>query len=197
MDDLYPTEFEVLIGSLMVLMREEKDVEAKISSNSEDIKKRVQTEIVSSAKEEDAKPINVDISYSEHVDPPPEQPSEQSETEPTDYIIDDISDNSSPLAKKLFKLVALHTHPDKVKDERLNRFFLAGRKAQEQNDVLTLLFILSKCVPKNVLADGEIEELKVVLGERHTSVANKKDTVTYKWNTYTEEVKQVLIKHLV
>ena len=191
MDDLYPSEFEVLIGSLMVLMREEKDVDVKISSNSEDIKKRVQTEIVSSAKEEEAKvePINVDISYS--------APSEQSETEPTDYIIDDISDNSSPLAKKLFKLVALHTHPDKVKDERLNRFFLAGRKAQEQNDVLTLLFILSKCVPKNVLADGEIEELKTVLEKRHTSVANKKDTVTYKWNTYTEEVKQVLIKHLV
>ena len=191
MDDLYPSEFEVLIGSLMVLMREEKDVDVKISSNSEDIKKRVQTEIVSSAKEEEVKvePINVDISYS--------APSEQSETEPTDYIIDDISDNSSPLSKKLFKLVALHTHPDKVKDERLNRFFLAGRKAQEQNDVLTLLFILSKCVPKNVLSDGEIEELKVVLGERHTSVANKKDTVTYKWNTYTEEVKQVLIKHLV
>lgn len=191
MDDLYPSEFEVLIGSLMVLLREEKDVEAKISSNSEDIKKRVQTEIVSSAKEEEAKvePINVDISYS--------APSEQSETEPTDYIIDDISDNSSPLAKKLFKLVALHTHPDKVKDERLNRFFLAGRKAQEQNDVLTLLFILSKCVPKNVLADGEIEELKTVLEKRHTSVASKKDTVTYKWNTYTEEVKQVLIKHLV
>ena len=191
MDDLYPSEFEVLIGSLMVLMREEKDVDVKISSNSEDIKKRVQTEIVSSAKEEEAKvePINVDISYS--------APSEQSETEPTDYIIDDISDNASPLAKKLFKLVALHTHPDKVKDERLNRFFLAGRKAQEQNDVLTLLFILSKCVPKNVLADGEIEELKTVLEKRHTSVANKKDTVTYKWNTYTEEVKQVLIKHLV
>ena len=141
MDDLYPSEFEVLIGSLMVLLREEKDVDVN--------------------------------------------------------IIDDISDNASPLAKKLFKLVALHTHPDKVKDERLNRFFLAGRKAQEQNDVLTLLFILSKCSPKNVLADGEIEELKVVLGERHTSVANKKDTVTYKWNTYTEEVKQVLIKHLV
>lgn len=191
MDDLYPSEFEVLIGSLMVLMREEKDVDVKISSNSEDIKKRVQDVVVSSAKEEEAKvePINVDISYS--------APSEQSETEPTDYIIDDISDNASPLAKKLFKQVALHTHPDKVKDERLNRFFLAGRKALEQNDVLTLLFILSKCSPKNVLADGEIEELKSVLEKRHTSVASKKDTVTYKWNTYTEEVKQVLIKHLV
>lgn len=189
MDDLYPTEFEVLIGSLMVLMREEKDVDAKISSNSEDIKKRVQKEIVSSAKEEDAKPINVDISYSA----PPEQP----ETEPADITIDDISDNASPLVKRLFKQVALHTHPDKVKDELLNRFFLAGRKAQEQNDVLTLLFILSKCAPKNVLADGEIGELKGVLEQRHTTLAAKKDTVTYKWNTYTEEVKQVLIKHLV
>lgn len=195
MDDLYPTEFEVLIGSLMVLMREEKDVEAKISSNSEDIKKRVQDVVVSSAKEEEAKiePINVDISYSAS----PETPSNQSETEPADYIIDDISDNASPLAKKLFKQVALHTHPDKVKDDRLNRFFLVGRKALEQNDVITLLFILSKCSPKNVLADGEIEELKSVLEKRHTSVAAKKDTVTYKWNTYTEEVKQVLIKHLV
>jgi hypothetical protein len=39
--------------------------------------------------------------------------------------------------------------------------------------------------------------LKAILDERHAGLIKKKDSVTYKWNTYSEEVKQVLIKHLV
>lgn len=191
MDDLYPSEFEVLIGSLVVLFREEKDVEAKIHVNSEDIKVRVQKELIVSAGTDVSQCDVSAATGSEHTETTSAEPEEtytEIECDQTDIL---------PLAKKLFKQVALHTHPDKVKDEKLNKLFLVGRKAQEQNDIVTLLFILSRFQSKDFLDDAEISALKAILDERHAGLIKKKDSVTYKWNTYSEEVKQVLIKHLV
>ena len=193
MDDLYPSEFEVLIGSLVVLFREEKDVDAKIHVNSEDIKGRVQKElIVSASAGADVSQCSVSAAtgpeHTESTSAEPEETYTEIECDQTDIL---------PLAKKLFKQVALHTHPDKVKDEKLNKLFLVGRKAQEQNDIVTLLFILSRFQSKDFLDDAEISALKAILDERHAGLIKKKDSVTYKWNTYSEEVKQVLIKHLV
>ncbi len=196
MDDLYPSEFEVLIGSLVVLFREEKDVDAKIHVNSEDIKGRVQKELIVSASAGEAE--TTDVSAAAKPESTSGSGPETREHEPSTYAeIECDQTDILPLAKKLFKQVALHTHPDKVKDEKLNKLFLVGRKAQEQNDILTLLFILSRFQSKNFLDDAEISALKAILDERHAGLIKKKDSVTYKWNTYSEEVKQVLIKHLV
>lgn len=196
MDDLYPSEFEVLIGSLVVLFREEKDVDAKIHVNSEDIKVRVQKELIVSAGEA----AETDVSQcdvSEAAEPGSGPSTSEPNVEETCAEIECDQTEILPLAKKLFKQVALHTHPDKVKDEKLNKLFLVGRKAQEQNDIVTLLFILSRFQSKDFLDDAEISALKAILDERHSGLIKKKDSVTYKWNTYSEEVKQVLIKHLV
>jgi hypothetical protein len=194
MDDLYPSEFEVLIGSLVVLFREEKDVDAKIHVNSEDIKVRVQKELIVSAGEAtDVSQCNLSARAEPGSGPSTSEPN----VEETYTEIECDQTDILPLAKKLFKQVALHTHPDKVKDEKLNKLFLVGRKAQEQNDILTLLFILSRFQSKDFLDDAEISALKAILDERHAGLIKKKDSVTYKWNTYSEEVKQVLIKHLV
>jgi hypothetical protein len=153
MDDLYPSEFEVLIGSLVVLFREEKDVDAKIHVNSEDIKGRVQKELIVSASAGEAEAETTDVSQCSvsAATGPEHTESTCAETEETYVEIECDQPDLLPLAKKLFKQVALHTHPDKVKDEKLNKLFLVGRKAQEQNDILTLLFILSRFQSKDFL----------------------------------------------
>jgi hypothetical protein len=188
MDDLYPTDFEALIGSLIVLMRDEKDVEAKISVNSEDIKRRVQNEIVVTEPTESATPI---VSSEPDLHPPT--------GESPELDVDQMSaSDSAPLAKKLFKQVALVTHPDKIKDEKLNKLFLLARKAHDSGDILTLLFITSKCTSKNLtLAENEMDELKTALNQRQTIITQKKDSVTYKWHTYSEDVKKILINKIV
>lgn len=203
MDDLYPSDFEALIGSLIVLMREEKDVNAKINDNSNDIKRRVQKEIV----------VNVEAENTEHAMSPPDKEPESMELprdkepesmepqteESPELDVDQMSASESPpLAKKLFKQVALVTHPDKIKDERLNKLFLLARKAHDSGDVLTLLFITSKCTSKNItLAENEMDELKTALNQRQTIITQKKDSVTYKWHTYSEDVKKILINKIV
>jgi hypothetical protein len=195
MDDLYPSDFEALIGSLIVLMRDEKDVNAKINDNSEDIKRRVKDEVG---------PAEVPVDVSQCTVTPecaPDTPIPTEEESPHDYdegdAAADTQESACPLSKKLFKQIALVTHPDKIKDEKLNKLFLLGRKAQEQNDILTLLFILSKCSPKNILLDSEMSSIKIIMDERQCSLNKKKDTVTYKWHTYSEDVKKILIKKIV
>ena len=200
MDDLYPSDFEALIGSLIVLMRDEKDVNAKINDNSNDIKRRVQDEVGPAEVPVDVSHCTVTPECAPDTPIPTEE--ESPSAQPHDYDEGDAAaadtlESSCPLSKKLFKQIALVTHPDKIKDEKLNKLFLLGRKAQEQNDVLTLLFILSKCSPKNILLDSEMTSIKTVLDERQRSLINKKDTVTYKWHTYSEDVKKLLIKKIV
>ncbi len=99
--------------------------------------------------------------------------------------------------KKLFKQIALLCHPDKVKDEKRNRLFIHARSAHDGNDVLTLLFILSKCAPSAVLETSEIAAVKELLEERRKEVIKKKETVCYKWDTYTEDVKKILIQEII
>jgi hypothetical protein len=192
MDDLYPSDFEALIGSLIVLMRDEKDVEAKINDNSEDIKRRVQDELG---------PAEVPVDISQCIAFPEcaaEFPIPTThDYDEMDSAAADTLESSCPLSKKLFKQIALVTHPDKIKDEKLNKLFLLGRKAQEQNNILTLLFILSKCSPKNILLDSEMASIKTILDERHGTLIQKKGTVTYKWHTYSEDVKKILIKKIM
>ena len=201
MDDIYPTEFEVVLGTLTILLREEKDVETKIIFNSEDIKKRVQKEVIPRSETDISDCTQTDISQVEGEDTTKEfedQDCSENTTIPEDTFADmeDKPSEPTPLTKKLFKQIALVTHPDKVKDEKHNKLFLLSRTAQDKNDILTLLFILSKCTSKIILIHSEILEVKVILDQRKNSVVKKKETVTYKWNTYTEEVKQILIKKI-
>jgi hypothetical protein len=197
MDDLYPSDFEALIGSLIVLMREEKDVNAKINANSDDIKRRVQEEIGPAEVPVDISQCTAAAATESTVEPPIHTEEELPEDDEMNSSAANTQESACPLSKKLFKQIALVTHPDKIKDEKLNKLFLLGRKAQEQNDILTLLFILSKCSPKNILLDSEIASIKTVLDERQSSIIKKKDTVTYKWHTYSEDVKKILIKKIV
>ncbi len=200
MDDLYPSDFEALIGSLIVLMRDEKDVNVTINANSDDIKRRVQDEVGPAEVPVDVSQCIATATASESTVEPPIHTEEEF---PHDYdegdaaAAADTQESACPLSKKLFKQIALVTHPDKIKDEKLNKLFLLGRKAQEQNDILTLLFILSKCSPKNILLDSEMSSIKTIMDERQCSLNKKKDTVTYKWHTYSEDVKKILIKKIV
>jgi hypothetical protein len=209
MDDLYPDEFEVLIGSLVILLREEKDVEKQIDANNKDIKDRVKNVLIPPTDLDISQCtdlVNSDFIPSPEVPndyqpppPPPPQPLPQSQEEESPELesASTVETETSPLVKKLFKQIALHTHPDKVKDERLNKLFLLGRKAQEQNDVLTLLFILSKSSPKNLLEDDDLTAVKAMVGQRQNSLNNRKNTVTYKWNTYSDAIKETLIQKII
>ncbi len=207
MDDLYPSELEVLLGGLTILLRDEKDVEKKIMENSNEIKEYVKKEVIPNdisnnssdvlAKTEDPFNMNQEDAgdgakenSESHTQNAP--PLEEDYTDANDSVKEPL-----PIVKKLFKQVALICHPDKVKDEKHNKLFLLGRTAQDNNDTLTLLFILSKCSATIILKDDEIADVKETIEKRQLTILKKKETVTYKWNTYSDDVKKRLIKQII
>jgi len=199
MDDLIPDEFEVLISSLIVLLREEKDVELKIKTNSEDIKNRVKEKVIPPISDVSAtEPVHACADYAEGEErgetSAPAAETSHVESEELETLCED---HTIPIVKKLFKQIALHCHPDKVKDAKRNSLFLHARSAHDANDMLTLIYILGRCNSAVDFTDAETEEVKQALEKRKRSLADKKDSVTYKWDSYTEYVKCGLIKHII
>lgn len=119
--DLFPSDLEVLLGSLTLLLRDEKETETRITNNMREYRRR-----------------------------------------------------TFPLMKKLFKPIAIQCHPDKIKDDRKNRFFLLGRKAYMENDIPTVLFILSKLTCNIALEDSELSEIRGFVDSRRGTVHQKK-----------------------
>ena len=204
MDDLYPSELEVLLSGVTVLLREEKDVELKITENTKEIKEYVQKEVTPNVGTDISKCSTEELSTSENHETQ-EQKEEQKEQTPAEdsSSSDEYPDIETPIkeplpiVKKLFKQVALICHPDKVKDEKHNRLFLLGRTAQDNNDILMLLFILSRCSASVILKESEITEVKGTIEKRQETILKKKESVCYKWNTYTSEVKKKLIHQII
>jgi hypothetical protein len=204
MDDLYPSELEVLLSGGTVLLREEKDVELKITENTKEIKEYVQKEIAPNAETDISKCSTEELSTSENHEAQ-EEKEEQKEQTPAENAssseeypdIETPIKEPHPIVKKLFKQVALLCHPDKVKDEKHTKLFLLARTAQDNNDFLMLLFILSRCSATVVLKEEEIVEVKEIIEKRQHAILKKKETVTYKWNTYTADVKKLLIHQII
>jgi hypothetical protein len=197
MDDLILDEFEVLKSSLIVLLREEKDVEFKIKANSEDIKNRVKEKLIPLTSDVSAGgPVHVCPSQTEGGEDTSVPTAETSDVE-SEELGADSQDGMSPTVKKLFKQIALHCHPDKVKDEGRNKLFLHARAAHDANDILTLIYILGRCNSAVDFTESETAEVKEALAKRKLALADKKESVTYKWDTYTEYVKSGLLKHII
>ncbi len=198
-DDLYPTELELIYSSLTVLMYEEKDVEKRLAANNDDIKNRVKdivipmydvsacpTSDVEHQHQHQHQHQNFETESTSDPEPPFEAEPEHTSTS-----------ESSPIVKKLFKQIALLCHPDKVKDEKLNRLFIHARSAHDRNDVLTLVFILSKCGSVAHLEHDDIVMIRKELEERQKEIFKKKDSVCYKWDTYTTQIKDILIQQII
>ena len=187
------------MSSLIVLLREEKDVELKIKANSEDIKNRVKQIVAPPTLDVSAgEPVNICADHAEgegHGDT--SAPAAETSHVESEELQTPCEDDTIPIVKKLFKQIALHCHPDKVKDAKRNSLFLHARTAHDANDILTLIYILGRCNSTVDFTESETGEVKQALEKRKRSLADKKDSVTYKWDSYTEYVKNGLIKHII
>jgi hypothetical protein len=226
-EELFPTDFEAVLGVLTYVIREERDIELRVAKNMQEIQERFQKEVLPRygitppSTEQPAEPEAsdaTDLVQSEEkpppcdddkqaADPPPcgqppppcgaPQPPPQPEGESPDLEFpEDAAREITPLVKKLFKPVAVQCHPDKVKDTKLNKLFLIGRKAYNEGDVPTLLFVLTKFPSAVELDDSEMAEVKGYIDKKQAALIQKKDTFAYKWGFIREEDKQKILEQV-
>lgn len=214
-DDLFPSDFEVLLGSLTLLIREERETETKLSKNMNEIQERVRKDVlprhgihVPSTTSSTELVVSQNTKQMPQETPQTPQQTPQQETpnvppkdqhdseESPELFWSEEESKSSPLMKKLFKPIAILCHPDKVKDSKKNRFFLLGRKAYNENDLLTLLFILSKLYCDVPLEESELLEVRRFVESRRSTMQQKKDSFVYKWELFGEDQKQHILNNM-
>ena len=225
-EELFPTDFEAVLGVLTYVIREERDIELRVAKNMQEIQERFQKEVLpkhgivppvpaeppetsdsNDLVQSEEKPCNkqaADDPPPPHSEPPPPcgqpppvPPSPPGQGESPDLEFpEDAAREITPLVKKLFKPVAVQCHPDKVKDAKLNKLFLIGRKAYNEGDVPTLLFVLTKFPSAVELDDAEMAEVKGYIDKKQSALIQKKDTFVYKWGFIREEDKQKILEQV-
>jgi hypothetical protein len=209
--DLFPSDLEVLLGSLTLLLHDEKETETRITNNMRDMEERFRTEVLPRHGIHVPDPCTTtDLVMSERHPvqseiPPISQPVPEQQPTPEHQHPSDESPEMpwsgdgpepSPLMKKLFKPIAIQCHPDKIKDAKKNRLFLLGRKAYTENDIPTVLFILSKLSCNVVLEDSELSEIRGLVEARRGAIHQKKDSLFYKWGLLGDDQKQHILNHI-
>jgi hypothetical protein len=115
-----------------------------------------------------------------------ENNSEEEEKEETKSI--------SPKMKKLYREIVKKTHPDKIKDKKLNEIYIKATKYYNDGD---LLYIYKICSDLHIYYEIDIED-NDFLKDKIVSFKDKinfiQATYTWKWNfTETESEKNLII----
>jgi hypothetical protein len=122
---------------------------------------------------------------------------EEEEEELNDNLTEDDKEDikfRSPKMKKLYREIVKKTHPDKIKDKKLNDIYIKATKYYDDGD---LLYIYKICSDLHIYYEIEIEDNEF-LKDKIVSFKDKinfiQATYTWKWNfTENESAKNLII----
>jgi len=86
-----------------------------------------------------------------------------------------------PEVKKLYRDIAKTTHPDKIKNHKLNELYLEATEAYEQNDIVTLYKVCSELNIDFDLPDDFISQIRGKISSFKERVSFLENTYTFKW----------------
>jgi hypothetical protein len=114
--------------------------------------------------------------------------------------VEDFEEKKNLLLHKLYKLIAVATHPDKSKKENNVIFFIKSKEAYDTGDLLLLLYIFYKVsIPYNNISSTDINIINREVQDKNSYIENQKNQILYKWDSLQDEVKEeyinVLKKH--
>jgi len=123
-------------------------------------------------------------------------------------VIESVSDEESEMVivekivdkklKKIYRNIAMKTHPDKISDVRLNDIYIMASKMYDTNDVMGIYSICDQLgIPYDLtIEDGEI--LKSQISMMKERVGFMESTFTWKWyHTDDEKEKsQILVDYI-
>ena len=101
----------------------------------------------------------------------------------------------SPEAKKLYRDIVKTTHPDKIKNHKLNELYLEATEAYEQNDIVTLYKVCSELNIDFELPEDFLSKINDKINSYKNQVSFLESTYTFKWvkcETQNEKNKVVI-----
>lgn len=83
--------------------------------------------------------------------------------------------------KKLYRDIVKTTHPDKIKNHKLNELYLEATQAYENNDLITLYKVCSELNIDFELPDNYVDELGSKIQSLKKQISFLESTFTFKW----------------
>lgn len=102
-----------------------------------------------------------------------------------------------PEAKKLYRDIVKSTHPDKIKNTKLNELYLEATEAYEQNDLVTLYKVCSELNIDFELPDDFISQIKNKIDSYKEQVSFLENTYTYKWLKSVDDTKNKIVVEFI
>lgn len=84
-------------------------------------------------------------------------------------------------AKKLYRDIVKTTHPDKIKNHKLNELYLEATDAYEKNDIITLYKVCSELNLDFELLSEYVEKLNTKINSLTQQISVLETTFTFKW----------------
>lgn len=140
-------------------------------------------DIKSRDKEEDT-PIDFETPDDEHVDKTPD-----------DEHVDNLESNEkSPEVKKIYREIVKLTHPDKIKDKRLNDFYIKSTELYNDNDKIGLYKICDELGIVYDIDENDSEFIEDKINTLKRKINFLESTFTWKWfNTKDEKVRERIL----
>jgi hypothetical protein len=83
--------------------------------------------------------------------------------------------------KKIYREIVKNTHPDVVRNQKLNELYLEATSAYETNDVVTLYKVCSDLMIDFPWDDSEIQKIKLKIEQYKNQIVFLESTYTFKW----------------
>jgi len=127
--------------------------------------------------------------------------SEKLPSEVENSIIDDVEieknsiqkHNHNPDIKKIYREIVKSTHPDKIKNVKLNELYLEATVAYESNDLITLYKVCSELMIDFDWSDDEILKIKERVEKYKMQINFIESTYTFKWLKSDDDEKLKII----
>lgn len=84
-------------------------------------------------------------------------------------------------AKKLYRDIVKTTHPDKIKNQKLNELYLEATDAYEKNDIITLYRVCSELRIDFDLPENYVDDLNKKIISLKKQISFLETTYTFKW----------------
>jgi hypothetical protein len=100
-------------------------------------------------------------------------------------------------AKKLYRDIVKTTHPDKIKNHKLNELYLEATDAYEKNDVITLYKVCSDLNIDFELPINYSEKLNTKIESIKKQISFLETTYTFKWIKSSEHDKNRVVVEFI
>jgi len=83
--------------------------------------------------------------------------------------------------KKIYRKIVKSTHPDKIKNPKLNELYLEATSAYEANDLVTLYKVSSELMIEFEWTESILEQVKDKIVNYKSQISFLESTYTFKW----------------